>query len=67
LLLKPSTHPLFSRDHEYKLHDTVSLLPDITLLISKLYAQVEHRHHSREFINFVNLLDAGYPADPLDP
>ena len=28
-----------------------------------MHAQVEERHRSREFVNFLKLLDAAYPAD----
>jgi len=51
-----------SRDHEYKRHRTVSLLARIDLLTGKVHALVRDRHRSREFIEFLKLLDAAYAA-----
>src|SRR5262249_2227100 len=51
-----------SRDHEYKRHGTVSLLAGIDLLTGQVHALVRDRHRSREFIEFLQLLDAAYPA-----
>lgn len=59
----PGIHPAFARDHEYKRHGTVSLLAGIDLLTGKVHALVRDRHRSREFIEFLELLDAAYPAD----
>jgi transposase len=59
---KPGAHPSFARDHEYKRHGTVSLLAGIDLLTGKVHALVRDRHRSREFIEFLKLLDAAYPA-----
>ena len=50
------------RDHEYKRHGTVSLLAGIDLLTGQVHALVKDRHRSREFIELLRLLDAGYPA-----
>ena len=58
----PSVHPTFARDHEYKRHGTLSLLAGIDLLTGKVHALVKDRHRSREFIEFLKLLDAAYPA-----
>jgi transposase len=52
----------FARDHEYKRHGTLSLLAGIDLLTGKVHALVRDRHRSREFIEFLKLLDAAYPA-----
>jgi transposase len=41
---------------------TVSLLAGIDLLTGKVHALVKDRHRSREFIEFLQLLDAAYPA-----
>jgi transposase len=57
----PSVHPTFARDHEYKRHGTLSLLAGIDLLTGKVHALVRDRHRSREFIEFLKLLDAAYP------
>jgi len=59
---EPGTHATFARDHEYKRHGTVSLLAGIDLLTGKVHALVKDRHRSREFIEFLALLDAAYPA-----
>jgi len=58
----PGLHPTFARDHEYKRHGTLSLLAGIDLLTGKVHALVRDRHRSREFIEFLKLLDAAYPA-----
>src|SRR5580704_10330052 len=59
---KPGVYATFARDYEYKRHGTVSLLAGIDLLTGKVHALVKDRHRSREFIEFLKLLDAAYPA-----
>src|ERR1700726_5109688 len=59
---KPGVHATFVRDHEYKRQGTLSLLAGIDLLTGKVHALVRDRHRSREFIEFLKLLDAAYPA-----
>src|SRR6201997_391 len=58
---KPGSHAGWARDHEYKRHGTLSLLAGIDLLTGKVHALVRDRHRSREFIEFLRLLDAAYP------
>lgn len=58
----PGRHHTFARDHEYKRHGTISLLAGIDLLTGKVHALVKDRHRSREFVEFLELLDAAYPA-----
>src|SRR5713226_7200574 len=58
---EPGVHATFARDHEYKRHGTLSLLAGIDLLTGKVHALVRDRHRSREFIDFLKLLDAAYP------
>ena len=58
----PGTYATFARDHEYKRHGTLSLLAGIDLLTGKVHALVRDRHRSREFIEFLKLLDTAYPA-----
>jgi len=58
----PGMHATFAREHEYKRHGTVSLLAGIDLVSGKVHALVKDRHRSREFIEFLKLLDAAYPA-----
>jgi transposase len=60
---EPGVHATFARDHEYKRHGTVSLLAGIDLLTGKVHSLVKDRHRSREFIEFLKLVDAAYPAD----
>jgi transposase len=59
---KPGVHATFARDYEYKRHGTLSLLAGIDLLTGKVHALVKDRHRSREFIEFLKLLDAAYPT-----
>jgi transposase len=59
---EPGVYATFARDHEYKRHGTVSLLAGIDLVTGKVHALVKDRHRSREFIEFLKLLDAAYPA-----
>ena len=59
---KPGVHTTFARDYEYKRHGTLSLLAGIDLLTGKVHALVKDRHRSREFVEFLKLLDAAYPA-----
>src|SRR5713101_5930427 len=59
---EPGKHAAFARDHEYKRHGTVSLLAGIDLLTGQVHALAKDRHRSREFIEFLQLLDAAYPA-----
>jgi transposase len=58
----PGVHLAFARDFEYRRHGTLSLLAGIDLLTGKVHALVKDRHRSREFIEFLKLLDAAYPA-----
>jgi hypothetical protein len=58
----PGRHATFARDHEYKRHGTVSLLAGIDLITGQVHALVKDRHRSREFIEFLKLLDAAYPS-----
>src|ERR1700736_4541562 len=59
---EPGVHASFARDHEYRRHGTVSLLAGIDLLTGKVHGLVRDRHRSREFIEFLKLVDAAYPA-----
>jgi transposase len=60
---RPGTSPTVMRDHEYKRHGTLTLMAGIDLLTGHVHALVKERHRSREFIEFLKLLDAAYPAD----
>jgi transposase len=59
---EPGVHPTFTREFEYKRHGTVSLLAGIDLITGKVHALVKDRHRSREFIDFLKLVDAAYPT-----
>ena len=50
-----------ARDHEYVRHGTLSLLAGIDLVTGAVHASVEERHRSREFVAFLQKLDAAYP------
>jgi len=62
---KPGVYATFARDHEYKRHGTLSLLAGIDLVTGKVHAMVKDRHRSREFVEFLKLLDAAYPTDTV--
>jgi len=59
---EPGAYPSFARDYEYKRHGTVSLLAGIDLLTGQVHALVKDRHRSREFVEFLKLVDAAYPS-----
>jgi len=58
----PGKHPAVGRDHEYIRHGTLSLLAGIDLLSGEVLGLVRKRHRSAEFIEFLKLADAHYPA-----
>jgi transposase len=58
----PGKHAAIGRDHEYIRHGTVSLLAGIDLLSGEVLGLVRKRHRSTEFIEFLELADAHYPA-----
>lgn len=60
---EPGVHPTLMREFEYKRHGTVSLLAGIDLVTGKVHALVTDRHRSREFIDFLKLVNAAYPAE----
>lgn len=59
----PGVHPGIGRDHEYKRHGTLSLLCGIDLLTGELLARVEEKHRSREFVAWLQDVDARYPEE----
>jgi len=58
----PGEYPNVGRDPEYKRLGTVSLLAGINLHDGKIYPIVREQHRSREFIEFLNMLDEQIPA-----
>ena len=59
----PGKQLAIGRDHEYIRHGTLSLLAGIDLLSGEVLGLVRKRHRSTEFIEFLQLADAHYPAD----
>lgn len=59
----PGEHPTFARDYEYKRHGTMSLMAAIDLVSGEVLGSVVDRHRSREFVDFLQMLDAHYPAN----
>ncbi len=57
----PGRHPSVGRDYEYVRHGTVSLMAGIDLLSGHVHGIVVDRHRSREFIQFLRVLDDFYP------
>ena len=49
------------RDYEYKRHGTVSLIAGIDLQTGSVHGIVRDRHRTREFIEFLKVLDERYP------
>jgi len=58
----PGKCPTISRDYEYIRHGTVSLMAGIDLLTGEVHAQVADRHRSREFVQFLKMVDQKYDA-----
>src|SRR3954468_6900041 len=58
---EPGRHAGVALDRECKRHGTVSLLAGIDLVSGQVHALVRDRHRSREFIEFLKLIDAAYP------
>ena len=59
----PGEHATISRDYEYKRLGTVSLLGGIDLHTGEAHALIRDRHRSREFVEFLEMLDEKYSAD----
>lgn len=61
----PGKAPTVSRDYEYVRHGTVSILAGIDLHTGHVFAQVEDRHRSCEFIALLQSIDAYYPPEAV--
>ena len=59
-LMPDERHPAISRDYEYKRLGTLSLLAAIDLQTGEAIPLVRDRHSSREYIEFLKLLDDKY-------
>ena len=60
-LLPDENHRTINRDYEYKRLGTVALLTGIDLQTGEAIPLVRDRHSSREYVEFLSLLDAKYP------
>ena len=60
-LLPDESHRNISRDYEYKRLGTVALLAGIDLQTGEAIPLVRDRHSSKEYVEFLSLLDAKYP------
>ena len=58
----PGKYHTFARDHEYIRYGTLSILVAMDLHDGHVFAHVEERHRSVEFIALLNDLDTHYPA-----
>ena len=60
-LLPDENHRTINRDYEYKRLGTVVLLAGIDLQTGEAIPLVRDRHSSKEYVEFLSLLDAKYP------
>ena len=60
-LLPDENHRTINRDYEYKRLGTVALLAGIDLQTGEAIPLVRDRHSSKEYVEFLSLLDAKYP------
>jgi len=63
LMPQEGKYQTISRDHQYKRHGTMTLMAGINLLNGIVHGQVVDRHRSKEFIDFLNILDHEYDED----
>lgn len=61
LLPEPGKYATLGRDYEYIRHGTLSLLCGIDLLSGHVYGITRERHRSREFVEWLKLIDDTYP------
>lgn len=59
----PGKYQTIARDHQYQRLGTVSLLAGIDLHTGDVIPLVRERHRSREFIEFLEIVDNTYPQD----
>ena len=62
-LLPDEKHKTISRDYEYRRLGTVSLLAGIDLQTGEAVSLVRESHNSRDYIEFLKLLDNKYPKE----
>lgn len=61
----PGKAAAVGRDYEYVRHGTVSILAGIDLHSGHIFANVEERHRSVEFIALLKQIDAHYPEEAI--
>lgn len=61
----PGKESAIARDYEYVRHGTVSILAGIDLYSGHIFADVEDRHRSVEFIELLKKMDAYYPPEAI--
>jgi len=59
----PGKYSCVARDYEYKRHGTVSLLAGIDLFNGQVHGMVTDRHRSREFVQYLKMLNETYPKN----
>ena len=59
----PGKYKTLMRDYEYKRLGTLSLLAGIDLHTGKVIPYVKERHRSKEFVEFLEIVDKEYPSD----
>ena len=62
-LMPDENHPTISRDYEYKRLGTLSLLAAIDLQTGEAIPLVRDKHSSKEYIEFLKLIDEKYPKE----
>ena len=60
-LMPDEKHPTISRDYEYKRLGTVSLLAGIDLQTGEAIPLISETHNSKDYIEFLKILDKKYP------
>lgn len=60
-LMPDKNHPTINRDYEYKRLGTLSLLAAIDLQTGEAIPLVRDKHSSKEYIEFLKLIDEKYP------
>lgn len=63
LMPQPGRYPTRSRDYEYKRLGTVSFLAGIDLHDGRAIGIVRDKHRSKEFVEYLELVDQTYNAD----
>lgn len=58
----PGRHRTIMRDHEYVRHGTMTLMAGLDLVTGHVHRLMVDRHRSREFIEFLTVIDGFYPA-----